>query len=60
MRRTVYDGKHGLDRWRKDRPGCRTCDTGEASGNYLYMFRRRAHAGGNRVSDADGEDVGGS
>ena len=50
----------GHDRRGEDRPSSGAGHRGEASGDYLYLFRRSQDAGGHCFSDADGEDLRGS
>ena len=53
----IPDGQHGRGSWREDSKGSRTGNRRKTSGHLICLLRRGPHAGGNRLSDADGKDI---
>ena len=53
----VFDGQHGRSSWREDSKGSRAGNRRKTSGHLICLLRRGPHAGGNRLSDADGKDI---
>ena len=53
----IFDGQHGRSSWREDSKGSRAGNRRKTSGHLICLLRRGPHAGGNRLSDADGKDI---